>query len=372
MRNHLFLCIGLLCALWGATTAFGNEPMAGDTPAFATSTDVKLSTIRNLIEAKEYETAEKLALEVTSDRPDVVDGWMMLGYTRTLNDKFEESNIAYDAALERGAEPQRVYTLKAYNCRRLGDAEATRDCYRAILEADASNLETLMEFGGFEIASGNYDSAVQCFSEVLNAEPDNLEAVLALARIEDKRGNTPQVKFWLEKGLSHHPDDAALLKKISLVYLNEQRYSLSIHYLGKLLEADPGNMAAYRNLGIAHYQQGNKKKAKNAFEKVREGGDKMNGLYGPLADCYRSIGQPARALEVIREGLAAAEQEAWLYSIWGKILEDRKEYDLAIAKFDKAVALRDEPWSGYARKQIARQTQLKKREAMMAAQGSMQ
>jgi hypothetical protein len=55
--------------------------------------------------------------------------------------------------------------------------------------------------------------------------------------------------------------------------------------------------------------------------------------------------------------------------VWGKILEDRHNYDGAIAKFSKAVALGDEPWSGYARKQIARQTQLKKRAEMIATQG---
>ena len=71
------------------------------------------------------------------------------------------------------------------------------------------------------------------------------------------------------------------------------------------------------------------------------------------------------------QGIAAGSQEAWLYSVWGKILEDNKNYDAAITKFSKAVAMRDEPWSGYARKQIARQAQLKKRAKLIAAQGGM-
>ena len=58
--------------------------------------------------------------------------------------------------------------------------------------------------------------------------------------------------------------------------------------------------------------------------------------------------------------------------MWGKILEDGKSYDTAISKFNKAVSLKDEPWSGYARKQIARQVQLKKRADMIAAQGGME
>jgi tetratricopeptide (TPR) repeat protein len=121
-------------------------------------------------------------------------------------------------------------------------------------------------------------------------------------------------------------------------------------------------------MGIAHYQKGEKRKAKDSFEKVRELGGKMNGLYGPLADCYRSTGSRSESLAVINEGIQLNEQEAWLYSIWGKLLEDQQEYDAAISKFNRAVELKDEPWSGYAKKQIARQTQLKKRAELIAQQ----
>ena len=229
-----------------------------------------------------------------------------------------------------------------------------------------------MQYGTYENSVENPDVAVEVFEQVLELSPGHLEATLQIARAEEKRGNAPRVKYWIEQGLTYHPEDPKLLSRIALVYLNEQNYSLSIHYLNKLLEVDPVNAKAYRNLGIAHYQQGGKREAAESFEQVRSLGGKMSGLYGPLADCYRSIGQPSKSLEVVREGLAAGEQEAWLYSVWGKLLEDAKEYDLAIAKFNKAVAMREEPWSGYARKQIARQAQLIKREKMIAAQGGME
>jgi tetratricopeptide (TPR) repeat protein len=376
MRNQFFLCIGVFCALavFGTTGAARADetPTVGGQPAFATSTDVKLSTIRSLIEARDYESAERMAVEVTVEAPDVVDGWMMLGYTRTLNGRFAESNQAYEKALDSGADRKEVYTLKAYNCRRLGDVEATRTCFQEILEVDANNIDILMQYGTYENSVENPDAAVEVFEQALELSPGNLEAILQLAKAEEKRGNPPRVKYWIEQGLTYHPEDPKLLSRIALVYLNEQNYSLSIHYLNKLLEVDPENAKAYRNLGIAHYQQGNKREAAESFEQVRVLGGKMNGLYGPLADCYRSINQRSKSLDVVREGLAAGEQEAWLYSVWGKLLEDAKEYDLAIAKFNKAVAMRDEPWSGYARKQIARQAQLIKREKMIAAQGGME
>jgi len=58
----------------------------------------------------------------------------------------------------------------------------------------------------------------------------------------------------------------------------------------------------------------------------------------------------------------------WLYSLWGKILEDSKDYDGAIAKFSEAARLQEAPWSDYAKKQIARQSKLKQREKMIAGQ----
>lgn len=376
MRNQFFLCIGVLCALvalGGVDVGRADDtPTVGGEPVFATSTDVKLSTIRSLIEAKDYVSAERMATEVTVEAPEAVDGWMMLGYTRTLNGRFAESNQAYEKALDHGADRKEVYKLKAYNCRRLGDVEATRNCFQEILEVDKTDVEILMQYGTYENSVDNPDAAVEAFETVLELEPGHLEATLQVAKAEEKRGNAPRVKYWLEQGLSYHPDDTRLLNRIALVYLNEQNYSLSIHYFKELLEVDPENVSAYRNVGIAHYQQGDKLEAARAFEQVRGLGGKMTGLYGPLADCYRAINQRSKSLEVVREGLAAGQQQAWLYSVWGKLLEDAKEYDLAITKFNKAVALQDEPWSGYARKQIARQAQLIKREKMIAAQGGME
>jgi tetratricopeptide (TPR) repeat protein len=378
MQKRFLVCIGVVWALAASPAAWvaaapsgGDAPTVGGQPAFATSSDVRISTIRSLIEAKDYAKAEELASEITTENPDVVDGWMMLAYTRSLNGKYELSNEAYDAALDHGAQPREVYTRKAYNCRRLGDPESTRDCYNAIIEAEPDNVDVLLQYGSFEMSLEEYPAAIQRFEQVLHIEPANMAAIEGMAASEKKLGDSAQVKYWLEQGLSHDEGNAKFLKQLSLIYLNEQNYSLAIHYLDRLLEIDPKNAAAYRNKGIAYYQQGEKKKAIEAFEQVRSNNGSMDGLYGPLADCYRSVRRFSDALDVIREGIDRGTQEAWLYSVWGKILEDKQNYDGAISKFSMAVKLKDEPWSGYARKQIARQAQLKKRAKMIAAQGGM-
>jgi tetratricopeptide (TPR) repeat protein len=374
MTFRILVLVGVFClllspAVSGApnTYDYNDRPSTGGEPVFATKADVMLNTVQNLVEAKDYAGAEKLAEEVTLTSPDRVDGWIMLGYTRSLTGKYELSNEAYDMALEYGAETKEALLRKAYNCRKLKDADKTRECFEQILDLEL-DVKVLMQFGAFEMSVQNYAEARRHYQAVIDVEADNIKAIEAMSRIEAKLGQTAQVKYWLEKGISVEPENAKFLKRLSLIYLNEQNYDLSILYLNKLLEVDPENSGGYRNKGIAYYQKGDKKQARESFEKVRDLGGKMNGLYGPLADCYRSTGSRQKALAVIKEGIGQQEQEAWLYSIWGKLLEDDEEYEAAIGKFSRAVELKDEPWSGYARKQITRQTQLKKRAELIAQQ----
>jgi tetratricopeptide (TPR) repeat protein len=344
-----------------------DQPTSGGEPVFATKADVMIDTIKKLIDAKDYAGADKMAEEVTATSPDMVDGWILLGYTKSLTGQYERSNEAYDMALEYGANTKDILLRKAYNCRKLNDTDKTRRCFEQIIEIEP-DVEVLMQFGAFESSVQNYEESRRLFQMALDIQPDNVAAVDAMSRVEGKLGQKAQVKYWLEKGLELEPENTKFLKRLSLIYLNEQNYDLSIHYLRKLLDHQPDNSGAYRNMGIAHYQKGEKKHARASFEKVRELGGKMNGLYGPLADCYRSTGARGEALAVIMEGIELQEQEAWLYSIWGKLLEDQEQYDAAISKFSKAVELKDEPWSGYARKQIVRQTKLKKRAELIAQQ----
>jgi tetratricopeptide (TPR) repeat protein len=376
MTFRILVLIGLICMPLAPAAAsasntyldeYSDQPTSGGQPVFATKADVMIDTIRKLVEAKDYQGAEKMAEEVTEKAPDMVDGWIMLGYTKSLTGKYEQSNEAYDKALEYGADTKEVLLRKAYNCRKLNDADKTRECFEQILELDP-DVEVMMQYAAFENSTGQYEEAAQLYNSVLKIQPDNISAIDALSRVEKSLGNTAQVKYWLEKGIALDAQNPGFLKRLSLIYLNEQNYDLSIHYLKKLLEISPDDAGAHRNIGIAYYQKGEKEKAKESFEKVRELGGKMDGLYGPLADCYRSTGARAAALAVIKEGIELREQQAWLYSIWGKLLEDQQEYEEAINKFAKAVELKDEPWSGYAKKQIARQAQLLKRAELIAQQ----
>lgn len=341
------------------------------TSSYSAEADVRLSTVRNLIAAKDYTAAKKMAEEVTIATPELADGWMLLGYARSITGEFDASNTAYDQALEHGADRREVMVAKAYNCRKLGDSASTRECFREIVNIDPENVEAWVQFAAFEASVENYEDAVECYATALNMDPENVDIIEAVSRVEEKRGNAAQAAAWLESGLSLDPDNARLLKRLVVLSLNAQEYDRAIGFADRALAVEPDDATLHRNRAVALYQKGDKKEAVGSFEDVQALGGKMDGLYGPMADCYRAAGRDGDALRVIEAGIAAENQSAWLYSVWGKILEDEKRYDEAIDKFDRAVAANDELWSDYARKQIDRQNQLKKREAMIASQNQM-
>ena len=386
MRRGSFICRGLIIlAVAGfggnlvagspALAAAGSDdalPSVGGEPAFATRADAMASTIEGFLQAKDYAAAEKAAVELTESNPEFVRGWMMLGYCQSRLSKFKESNQAYAEALSLGADPKNIHTRRAYNHIRLGEYDEAKALYRAMLDVNDVDPQALKQLGYLEGKLGNYDDAVYYYRRLLDTDLNNPEVIQLLARIEAKRGDGNGVRVLLLKTLELDPDNTEALGKLGLLLIRQKNFTAAVDPLLRLVILKPNNASAHRNLGVAYYQLGRKTTARSEFERVKELGGSMKGLYGPLADCCVRAGLNVRALEVIHEGLKQDSQKAWLYSMWGKIMEKSQKYDAAIAKFSKAVELKEAPWSGYARKQIVRQVKLKQRAEMISAQQGMQ
>ncbi len=367
---RIFVCATLAAAAAGPANRAAAAEASSSSSSFAAPVDVRLATIRGLVEAGDREQALALAEEVARDADGYLDAWTMLAYVRALNGRWEASNAAWDRALELGADPADVQRRKAWNCAHMSETESARACWNQLVESSGGAADVLVQYASFELRAGDLDRAEEACLRVLDAEPNRLDAIRTMVAVAEARDDAATRIQWIDYGLERYPDDAKLLAKRARACIETGDYAGAVDRLELVIAADSTNTAAWRNLGIACYQMGNRERAADAFERYRGLGGDMHGLYGPLADSYRVLGRRSDALEVIHAGLAAGEQKAWLYSVWGKVLESGGAYDEAIARFRQAVAEGEEPWSAYARKQIARQEQLKKRAAAIAAQGA--
>lgn len=353
-----------------AGDSYSAEAALDDDVALESKAETLASTVERHLAGRDYAAANAAALELTGRYPRFLKGWLLLGYCRSTTSDFAGSNEAYDKALELGAKPDLVYSRKAYNQVRLGDFGEARRCYRSILDVNPMDSAALVQLGYIEGKLGDYDASADYYRRALDASPDDVDVIVALATVEAKRGGNGTVKELLEKANLLDPDNTDVLGRLGAIYIKEKEYQAALDMFEKLVSLEPENAKGQRNLGAVHYQMGDKRKALEAFEKAKRHGGDMDDLYGPLADCYIVAGRSAEALDVIREGIGKGVQEAWLYSLWGNVLEDARDYDGAIAKFLEAARLGEAPWSEYAEKQIARQSELKERERIM--EGRMQ
>ena len=372
MRKSVLILAASSCFLLGAVTVSAdNVPASGNGGAMLTKADIMLSTAQSFIQAKNYTKALAATEELTALYNNYPSGWMMLGYCRMLNGDYQGSNEAYEQALAIGSDRTQIYNRLAYNYIKLKDYANARQSYQNVVDHDASSVDALVQLAYLDYKLDNIDDAVMNYRKVLEIDPNNTKVIAAIAKIEDKRGAKSEARFWLEQGLEIDPENKVFLKRYSVMLLNERKYKDALPYLEKLIAVDPESHFAHRNLGSAYYGLDRKKEASASFVMVKELGGEMAGLYGPLSESYRVAGERQKALAMIKEGIQAEDQMAWLYCIWGKILEDRKDYDGATVKFRKAVEYREKPWTNYATKQIARQAQLKKRAEFMAAQAGL-
>jgi tetratricopeptide (TPR) repeat protein len=345
-------------------------PTSGGKPAFATKADVIISSAQSLIKSKDFKSALKLAIEVTAKYPDYAPGWLILGYAHSLCGDYMASNLAYERALSLGSDPEMVYLRTAYNYLKLQNWDAARASYKQILDLDKNDPEALRQLGYLEDKLGNTNQAIYYYQRVLNENQGDVVVMGNLAKLLEKEGSTDQAVLVLTRAVAVDPENAKYLRKLSSLLLDERSYEKALPILKRALDLEPDNPSIHRNLGVVFYELGEKKKAEGEFGKVAELGGDMDGLYGPLADCLHVSGNTGESLKYIEKGIREGKQAAWLYSIWGKILEEEKDYTGAIAKFTQAVNLNEAPWSSYAKKQIARQEQLKKRQEMIAKQAN--
>jgi tetratricopeptide (TPR) repeat protein len=362
----LFLVVIAATALLAAGSVGKPAALAlGDDAASASASEQMAARVDRYINALDYVSAAKAAEELAASYPGYVKGWMLLGYCRSMMSDFAGSNEAYDRALTLGVKPDLVYSRKAYNYVRLADFAEARRCYRAILDLKGADREVLEQLGYVETKLGDLDASADYYRRALETSPDDIEIMVALAGVEARRGRSAAVKELLEKANLLAPDNTDVLGRLGVIYMREKDYKAAVETLAKLVSLDPRDADGQRNLGVVYYQTGDKVSAVGPFERAKALGEDFDGLYGPLADCYVAASRPEDALRVIEEGVKKGVQKAWLYSLWGNILEDAKDFDGAIAKFSLAARAGEDPWSDYAKKQIARQSELKQRERVM-------
>ena len=210
------------------------------------------------------------------------------------------------------------------------------------------------------LSEQNYRQAVIEFLNVLEIEPMNVDAYLGLADAYIGLGDADKAIEALQNG-AERTDSIKIRQKLAELYLSEKEYEKAVDEGLIIIETDPTIADVYIGLADAYlgtddidaaagaliggYERTGSEKIKQKLDKLNEFEQKIGGLldtlenypmnidiYIEIAEEYVEIGDIAKAIGVLREGLEKTGSEK-IRLMLAQLYLAEKKYDPAVSEF---------------------------------------
>jgi tetratricopeptide (TPR) repeat protein len=239
-----------------------------------------------------------------------------------------------------------------------------------MLEVDPLSYDANVHLGFVFQKEGDNEKAIGYYEKALEGRNDDITTMGSLAKLYAEIGDSEKSVAMYHGAIEASTDEAQqnqLRGKLGKSLILAKQWDEAGVVYAALVESNPDDPASQYNLGISLTQGKRYAEAVTHLEKAIELKPDFVPAYQQLAGAYNEIGRYDAAVRTVQKALPLTEdKKAGLYCTWGRSLEKQELYDEAIDMFSKAV--NDAKWGGYAKKQIQRQQDLKKRAAIMKEQ----
>jgi tetratricopeptide (TPR) repeat protein len=234
-----------------------------------------------------------------------------------------------------------------------GNAEEAEAELERQLEAheESANLHYLMGF--LKMQQEQYDEARAAVSKALDLNPELEGANLLMGKILQRQGEKEQAlkRFNEELEMASDPQvryDALLAKGVFLEHENELEQAAKV--LEKALEIRPKELSVMRELGNIYAELGDKEKASQYLEKVKQaGGSEDPGVLYNVGVSHWNSKEFEEAKEKFRKAIEIKPDFAEAHLMLGKAQLNTGETQAALTHLKKYVELQpDGPESDWA------------------------
>jgi tetratricopeptide (TPR) repeat protein len=373
--GKIMLAVALALVVATAGTAAAQEVIRKTTDESGfekqlTEVDMMHQTANQLMSAGQFEEAAAELEKVVAMAPDRLEAWQDLAKCYVQLKNFEKAAAAYQTAHELQPDNLDLLSNLGYSQLNAGDLDGALATYNKMLEMDELSYDANVHLGFVFQKQGELEKAAAHYEKALEGRPDDVATMGSLGRVYTELGRIDDALAIYEKAVAIAPDDQKkqLLNKLGKGMIEKQDWAKAADAYAQLVALEPDSPANQFNLGISMMQSDRPKEAIPAFEATLDLAPEYAQAYQYLAQCYNDVGRYEEAISMVKVGLSKADanKKAGLYCAWGQSLEKMTLYDQAIEKFELAV--NDPQYGGYAKQQIQRQRDLKKREKAMKGQ----
>lgn len=175
--------------------------------------------------------------------------------------------------------------------------------YKNSIQIDPRFAEGYYRLGLALIQEQQWQSAAQSLGRAIELAPDNLDARLQLSNILVAAAQYADAKTQAKEVLERDPKRASAHLVIGQVYLQQKHYVEAKEEFEQAAQLVPQDPVPYGNLGLTELLSGKFDAAEKNFRKALELKPDEPQSFVNLANFYRSQREPARAEEVLREGM---------------------------------------------------------------------
>lgn len=366
----LLLCVHLGCAAGGggAVETYGGDESREitDEQGFRREmgpAEIEYQSAQQFLASGDYAEAVGHLRHATDLKPEYLEAWSDLGKTLTTMQDYEAAIPPLERALELSPGNEGLIGYLGRNNLFLNNWDEAERYYRMLVEKNPEDYNGNVNLGFIFQKRENADSAITYYEKAVLAKPDDATTLGSLATLYGEQEDREKKIEYLYKAMEAAPDNYRFKTQLGSEFFNNREYDEAIPIYEDLVVKYPDMAAYHQRLGFALSQSDRKAEAPEVLEKAIELKGDDPYIIAILAKIYNENGQYTKAIEKSRQGLALnAGQEAFLNYQWGEALSKLKQFDDAIAKFQKVVSYKDPTWTEPARKQIDRQEKLKKRE----------
>jgi tetratricopeptide (TPR) repeat protein len=313
-----------------------------------TAPDLTDATLR-LAELNIRTGAAQLAIDdvekLVARRPDVVEAHALLGAAYLARGKPARAAEAYRRFRMLAPRDPRGPYLVGLGLRAEGKlAEAKREL-EAALALDPSHVDALAQLAAIAVAEKQPDAAVNRIRTQIARVQGSAGFRYLLGNAQEARGDPTAAEAAYREALEREPGFLAAYVRLGRLYAAKGQYDWALGQLGEVLRVDPKNPVALMLSGVVLEQQGDIRKAQEAYERILA----VNSRFAPAANnlawlCSEHGGDLERALQLARTAREAAPVDPRIADTLGWILYKRGIYGSALALLKESAAkLPDEP-----------------------------
>jgi tetratricopeptide (TPR) repeat protein len=139
--------------------------------------------------------------------------------------------------------------------------------------------------------------------------------------------------------LESNPGDAAAYQQMGIGYYRTQAYQCGMDAYRQAITIDPQNTMAHNMLGYCCISAGRFEEAVSAFHQLVEAAPEDPNSYDSLAEGYYQLGDTTRAIEYYRQALTVDSTFSNPYFMLGTIYREQSRRDEAIAHLERYLEL---------------------------------